>query len=137
MLRTECDVRILVADDNDLMRNGLRSRLESQPGRLVCGEAIDGKDAVKQAIKLRPDVILLDISMPRLNGFEAAKCIHEQVPLAEILIITEHDSQTLVHMPVPPGVRGYVMKSQLDRDLLSAVEAASNHRNFTPSATAC
>ena len=129
-------IRILVADDNELMRSGLCSLLESRRGWSVCGEATDGKDAVEKAIDLQPDVILVDVSMPHLNGFETARCIHEQVPQAEILIVTEHDSRSLAHLPLQAGVRGYVMKSRLDRDLLSAVEAASKHQPLSLSAVA-
>ena len=121
------DIRILVADDSERMRSGLCSLLKSHPGWIICGEAINGRDAVEKAIHLGPDVILVDISMPHLNGFESARCIHENVPEAEILIVTEHDSRSLSHLPPQEGVRGYVVKSRLDRDLVSAVEAASKH----------
>jgi DNA-binding NarL/FixJ family response regulator len=121
------DIRILVADDNEQMRAGLCALLQSRPGWVVCGEAIDGKDAVEKATALRPDVILIDMSMPHLNGLESARCIHEQMPQAEILIVTEHDSRTLAHMPLSAGVRGYLRKSRLDSDLITAVEAASKH----------
>lgn len=130
------DIRILVADDNAMMRSGLCSLLKSHPGWIVCGEAIDGRDAVQKAVELRPDVILVDVSMPHLNGIETARCIHEKVPEAEILIVTEQDSHSLAHMPQQPGVRGYVMKSRLGRDLSSAVEAASKHQPLSSSAAA-
>lgn len=120
-------VRILVADDNDMMRSALCSLLQAA-GWTVCGEAADGRDALEKAIELKPDVILVDVSMPHLNGFEAARCIHEQMPSSRILVVTEHDSRTLGKLPSQPGVHGYVMKSRLDLDLISAVEAASNHR---------
>lgn len=127
----DSDIRILVADDNEMMRNGLCSLLQSHPGWIICGEAVDGRDAVEKAINLRPAVILVDVSMPHLNGFETARCIHEKVPEAEILIVTEHDSRTLAHLPPQEGVRGYVAKSRLDRDLLAAVEAASKRTRAT------
>lgn len=117
-------VRILVADDNDVMRSGICSLLQSHEGWMVCGEAANGKEAVDKAIALRPDVILLDVSMPRLSGFEAAKSIHERVPASKILVVTEYDARTLAQLPPQPGVRSYVMKSRLDCDLISAVEAA-------------
>ena len=120
-------VRILVADDSELIRSGLCSVLQSRAGWIVCGEATDGKEAFEKAIQLNPDVILIDVSMPRLNGFEAAKRIHEQVPDSEILIVTEHDSRTLAALPSQPGVRGYVVKSRITLDLIHAVEAASKH----------
>ncbi len=127
-------VRILVADDSELIRSSLCSILQSRAGWIVCGEATDGKEAFEKAIQLNPDaiqlnpdVILIDVSMPRLNGFEAAKRIHEQVPDSEILIVTEHDSRTLAALPSQPGVRGYVVKSRITLDLIHAVEAASKH----------
>jgi len=121
-------LRILVADDNETIRYGLCSVLQARPGWVVCGCAVNGSDAVQKAVELKPDVILVDLSMPGLNGFEAAECIHERVPDVEILVVTEHDSQTLEHLPPQPGVRGYVVKSRLEHDLVPAVEAASKHR---------
>ena len=121
-------LRILVADDNEQIRNGLCSALEARSGWIVCGRAVDGMDAVQKAVDLKPDVILVDLSMPGLNGFEAAECIHEQVPDVEILVVTEHDSKTLEHLSPQPGVRGYVVKSRLELDLIPAVEAASKRR---------
>ena len=120
-------LRILVADDNEGIRNGLCSVLKSRSGWVICGLAADGTDAAQKAVELKPDVILLDVSMPGMNGFEAAECIHAEVPNTEILIVTEHDSRTMEHAPPQPGVRGYVMKSQIERDLIRAVEAASKH----------
>lgn len=124
----DSDIRILIADDNAMMRSGLCSLLKSHPGWIICGEAIDGRDAVEKATDLRPDVILVDVSMPHLNGFETARCIHEKVPAAEILIVTEYDSHSLSHLPPQEGVRGYIVKSRLDRDLIASVEAASRHQ---------
>ena len=121
-------VRILVADDSELIRSGLCSVLQSRAGWIVCGEATDGKEALEKAIQLKPDVILVDVSMPHLNGFEAARCIHEQLPDSEILIVTEHDSRTVAALPSQPGVRGYVVKSRIGVDLIRAVEAASKHQ---------
>ena len=127
-------LRILVADDNEMIRNGLCAVLEGRSGWVVCGHAVDGPDAVRKAAELKPDIILVDVSMPELNGFEAAACIHEQIPDAEILIVTEHDSSTLDQLPQLPGVRGYVVKSRIQRDLISAVEAASKHQPVALSA---
>jgi DNA-binding NarL/FixJ family response regulator len=129
-------LRILVADDNEMIRNGLCAVLETRSGWIVCGCAVDGTDAVQKAAELKPDVILVDVSMPGLNGFEAAECIHEQVPDAEILIVTEQDSSMLDQLPRLPGVRGYVVKSRITSDLILAVEAASKHRPRVDSATA-
>jgi two-component system, NarL family, response regulator NreC len=129
-------LRILVADDNEKIRNDLCSALETRSGWIVCGRAVDGTDAVQKAIQLKPDIVLVDMSMPGLNGFEAAGCIHEQIPDAEILIVTEHDSRTLEHLPAQPGVRGYVVKSRLNSDLIPAVEAAGKHQRVSCSAAA-
>jgi DNA-binding NarL/FixJ family response regulator len=129
-------LRILVADNNEMIRNGLCAVLETRSGWIVCGCAVDGTDAVQKAAELKPDVILVDVSMPGLNGFEAAECIHEQVPDAEILIVTEQDSSMLDQLPRLPGVRGYVVKSRITSELILAVEAASKHRPRVDSATA-
>lgn len=127
-------VRILIADDSELMRTGMCSLLRSQYGWIVCGEAADGPDAVEKAVALKADVVLVDISMPHLNGLEVARRLHEQVPDSEILIVTEQDTGVLAHLPSPPGVRGYVMKSRIARDLIPAIEAASKHQALPSSA---
>jgi two-component system response regulator NreC len=129
-------LRILVADDNEMIRNSLCAVLEAHSGWIVCGRAVDGTDAVQKAAELKPDVILLDVSMPGLNGFEAAECIQERVPNAEILVVTEQESSLLDHLPRLPGVRGYVVKSRIASDFISAVEAASKHRPMVGSTTA-
>ena len=129
-------LRILVADDNAQIRNGLCSALEARAGWIVCGRAVDGIDAVQKAVDLKPDIVLVDVSMPGLNGFEAAERIHEQMPNTEILVVTEHDSRTLEHLPPQPGVRGYVVKSRIDHDLIPAVEAASKHQSVSSSTAA-
>lgn len=116
--------RILIADDNDMIRSGMCSLLQSREGWTVCGEAENGTDAIQKAIELQPDVILLDVSMPQLNGFEAAERIHKRLPSSKILVVTEHDAKILEKLPPRPGVSGYIMKSRLDCDLISAVEAA-------------
>ncbi|MGH9730363.1 MAG: response regulator transcription factor [Candidatus Acidiferrales bacterium] len=129
-------IRILIADDNDHVRNDLCSLLQEQRGWVVCGQAKNGTDAVREAIRLTPDVILVDVSMPDMNGFEVANRIHEQLPVCEILIVTEHDYRLLAHIERPPGVRGYVMKSHAHSDLVPAVDAASKHRPLSASASA-
>jgi two-component system response regulator NreC len=129
-------LRILVADDNEKIRNGLCSILEARSGWVVCGRAIDGPDAVQKAVELKPDIVLVDVSMPGLNGFETAEHIHKRIPKAEILIVTEHDSRALEHLPPQPGVRGYVVKSRLEHDLIPAIEAASRHQTISSSTAA-
>lgn len=128
MKNGDSSLRVLVADDSELIRGSLCSILQSRADFTVCGEAADGKEAVEKAIELKPDVVLLDLSMPGMNGVEAAGFIHGAVPQAEILLVTEHDARTLSHAPNLPGVRGYVMKSQMKNDLIPAIEAASKHQ---------
>jgi DNA-binding NarL/FixJ family response regulator len=127
-------VRILVVDDNDLVRRGLCSLLCKRPGWSICGEATGGMDAIEKSAQLKPDVILLDLSMPDMKGFEAAKRIHDRVPGSAIVIVTELDAGILSYVEPRPGVRAYVSKSRLSFDLLPAVEAAIAPRSVSVSA---
>jgi DNA-binding NarL/FixJ family response regulator len=123
-------LRILVADDHDIIRRGLKELLTSRSGWEVCAEAKTGREAVMLAEQLKPDVVVMDISMPDLNGLEAARKIRKSLPKTEILILTLHFSDQLVREIVEAGVRAYIMKSDADRDLVAAVEALANHRPF-------
>jgi DNA-binding NarL/FixJ family response regulator len=128
-------LRILVCDDHDLMRRGLKALLEAREGWTVCAEAETGRDAVELATKLRPDVAVLDITMPQLNGLDAAKRIKKASPHTEILILSMHYSDELVRQILDAGLRGYVIKSDSDRDLVTAVDTLSKHKPFfTPAA---
>jgi DNA-binding NarL/FixJ family response regulator len=128
-------LRILVADDHDIMRRGLKQLLTAKPGWQVCAEAKNGREAVALAEQAKPDVVVMDISMPELNGLEAARQIKKVLPKTEIVILTLHFSDQLVHDIVEAGARGYIMKSDADRDLIAAVEAVSHRRSFfTPKA---
>ena len=124
-------LRILVADDNEVLRKGICSLLQSREGWTVCGQAVDGRDAVQKARELKPDIILLDVSMPLLNGFEAARTIHSSLPTSKILVVTEYDVGTLNGLPPQLGVFGYVMKSRIVADLIPGVEAASKDSTHT------
>jgi DNA-binding NarL/FixJ family response regulator len=129
-------LRIMVADDHDLMRRGIKTLLESHAGWEVCGEAKTGREAVEKADELKPDIIILDISMPDLNGVEAARRIRKTYVNTEILILSMHYSDQLIREIVDAGVRGYIVKSDSDRDLIIAVETLSKHKPFfTPHAT--
>lgn len=129
-------LRILVADDHDLMRRGLKALLESRPGWSVCGEAQTGREAVAKAEELKPDIVIVDITMPELNGVEAARRILKESPNTEVLVLSVHYSDQLIRDILDAGVRGYIVKSDSDRDLLVAVEALANHKPFfTPRAT--
>ena len=123
-------LRILIADDHELARQGIRALLENHPGWEVCAEAKDGREAIDLADKLKPDLILLDIGMPVLNGLEAARKILATSPDAVILILTMHDSDQVVREVLRAGVRGYLLKSDAGRDLVAAVEALQRQRTF-------
>jgi DNA-binding NarL/FixJ family response regulator len=122
--------RILIADDHAVVRAGLRALLESRPGWEVSAEAADGRDAVEKASKLKPQVAILDIGMPLLNGVEAARRIHKASPQTEILILTMHESDDLVQQVVDAGARGYILKDDADRVLLAAVDALRQHKPY-------
>jgi DNA-binding NarL/FixJ family response regulator len=122
-------VDVLVADDHDIVRRGLRDLLEKQPGWKVVGEAANGREAVEKAKQLKPDVSILDISMPSLDGLEAARQIVASGSPTKVLILTMHHSDPLIQQMLKAGVRGYVLKSDAASELVQAVEAL--HRNKT------
>jgi DNA-binding NarL/FixJ family response regulator len=125
--------RILLADDHEVVRRGLSALLQNQPGWEICGEATDGRDAVEKAVKLNPDVVILDVGMPNLNGLEATRQIVKAKPQIRILILTLHDSDQLVQEVLNAGARGFLLKSDAARDLVTAVEALRNNKiYFTP-----
>jgi DNA-binding NarL/FixJ family response regulator len=129
-------VRILIVDDHDLMRRGVKALLQSHASWEVVGEAHTGREAVAKAEELKPDVVILDISMPDLNGIEAARRIRKSSPNTEVLILSVHYSDQLIRDILEAGVRGYIVKSDSDRDLVIAVETLANHKPFfTPRAT--
>jgi DNA-binding NarL/FixJ family response regulator len=129
-------LRILIADDHDLLRLGVKNLLLSHSGWEVCAEATTGREAVSESEELKPDVAILDIGMPDLNGLEAAKRIRKVSPNTEILILSIHHSDQLIREMVNAGVRGYIMKSDADRDVISAVENLAHHKPFfTPVVT--
>ena len=124
-------IRILVVDDHPIVRQGLKTLLEGHSGWEVIGEAADGAEAVEKARNLSPDVMVLDVTMPRMNGLEACRLIRRHSPEMEILFVTQHDSPQMMREALEAGARGYVVKSNAARDLLAAVEAVSQHRVFT------
>jgi DNA-binding NarL/FixJ family response regulator len=124
------NLRIVIADDHDLMRRGLKSLLESHPGWSVCAEAQTGREAVAKAEELKPDIVILDITMPELNGVEAARRILKVSPNIGILVLSVHYSDELIREIVDAGVSGYVSKSDAEGNLVTAVEALANHKPF-------
>ena len=121
---------ILIADDHDVVRRGMKSLLQARAGWEVIGEAANGREAIELAKKLRPNVVILDITMPSVGGLDATRQILKSVPRVEILILTMHDSEELVKEVFNAGARGYVLKTDTGRDLVKAVEAASEHKTF-------
>src|SRR5260221_1791925 len=123
-------LRILIADDHILIRRGIRTLLESHAGWEVCGEATTGGEAINKAKELKPDIVVLDIGMPEMNGPEAAKRIRKESPNTDILILSVHYSDQLIREIIEAGARGYVLKSDSDRDLLIAVETIARHKPY-------
>ena len=123
-------LRILAADDHDILRRGLKQLLTARPGWEICAEAKTGREAVSLAEQYKPDIVVMDVSMPDLNGLEAARRIHKALPKTGIIMLTLHFSDQLVKDIVESGARAYVMKSDADRDLVNAVEALASNRTF-------
>jgi DNA-binding NarL/FixJ family response regulator len=123
--------RVLIVDDYEPWRRELCSAIEANGRWLLVAEAADGASAVEQARALRPDLILLDVSLPSLNGIEAAQRILAENPALRILFLSEHRSCEIVHAALATGARGYVVKADAARELLSAMEAVVGGRSFT------
>ena len=129
-------VRILIADDHELIRKGIASTLAEVPGWTVVGEACNGREAVEMAQNLRPDIVVLDMTMPELNGLEATRQILSTRTGERVLILTAHESEQLVREVLNAGAQGYVLKSDAGRALVSAVEALLDGRPFFTSKVA-
>jgi DNA-binding NarL/FixJ family response regulator len=123
-------LQILIADDHDLMLRGIRTIIEAHEGWAICGEASTGREAVAKADELKPDIAILDISMPDLNGLVAIGKIRKASPNTEILILSVHNSEQLILEILKAGARGYIVKSDSDRDLVLAIEALAKHKPF-------
>jgi DNA-binding NarL/FixJ family response regulator len=122
-------VRILIADDHEVVRQGVRAVLEGQPGWVVCGEACSGREAVAKAIELQPDIVVLDVSMPELNGLEATRQIRRAVP-AKILVLSVHESDQVVTDVLDAGAHAYVLKTDAGRILVEAIHALLGGEDF-------
>jgi DNA-binding NarL/FixJ family response regulator len=123
-------LRILIVDDHEIARQGIRSILEAHAGWTICAEAKDGREAVEMCAQWRPDVVLIDIGMPNLNGLDASRQILAADPQIGILILTIHDSRQAVREVLAAGARGFLLKSDAGRDLVAAVEALQGGRTF-------
>jgi DNA-binding NarL/FixJ family response regulator len=122
--------RILIADDHDVVRSGLRSILEARDGWEIVAEASNGMETVKRALETKPDVAVIDYSLPLLNGVEATRQILKRQPQTEVLIFTMHDEEVLIRNVLEAGARGYLLKADAKRHLIAAVEALSEHKPF-------
>jgi DNA-binding NarL/FixJ family response regulator len=125
--------RILLVDDHEIVRKGLKSVLEARKDWEIVGEATTGREAVEMVEELKPDVVVMDISMPELNGLEAVRQIVKIAPRTEVLVLTMHESEDLVREVLEAGARGYLLKSDASRQLISAVEALRIHKPYLTS----
>jgi DNA-binding NarL/FixJ family response regulator len=115
-------IRILLADDHTILRDGIRALLKDEPSMILIGEAEDGRTAVKLAYELKPDVVIMDIAMPLLNGLEATRQIKRQLPGTEVLILTMHDNEEYIRQVLAAGAMGYILKDAAARELISAIK---------------
>ncbi|HUO34173.1 MAG TPA: response regulator transcription factor [Candidatus Acidoferrum sp.] len=122
--------RILIADDHPIVRKGIRGVLEANPWLEVCGEATDGEEAVEMAKKLTPQLVLLDLTMPKINGLLATVQIREALPTTDVLILTMHYDEELARDVLRSGARGYIIKSDAEQELLAAVDRIRHHGTF-------
>jgi DNA-binding NarL/FixJ family response regulator len=115
------NARLLIVDDHEIFRRGLRALLEPSLEWQICGEAVDGIDAIEQCKLLKPDIVVLDVSMPRLNGLEAARLIRKETPEPRIVMITQHDSPQIRTAAIEAGAQAFVTKSAVGSELVSAL----------------
>lgn len=123
-------LRIFVADDHEVVRQGLRTVLENGTGWTVCGEADNGRDAVEQVMALKPDIVVLDLAMPNLNGLEATRQILARTPRIAVLMLSAHESEDVVREVLAAGARGFMLKSDAGKDLVAAVDSLRLGRPF-------
>jgi two-component system response regulator NreC len=127
---TPSTVRILIADDHDVMRQGTRSLVERQQGWEVCGTASNGREAVSKATELQPDIVIMDMTMPELNGLDAAIQIKRRLPNTEILMFTGQESENLIRDAFESGVKSVILKSEAHHFLVEAIESLARHKPF-------
>ncbi len=130
------NLRIVIVDDHEVVRRGLFALLGTQAGWEVVGEAATGSDAVKKVTQTKPDVVVMDITMPVMSGLDATRLITETAPHTKVLIFTMHDSEQMIQAAMEAGARGYVLKSNAANDLIAAVRALSKDETPLMSRTA-
>ena len=123
-------IRIILAEDHTIVRQGLARLLDDQPDLKVVGEAVNGRVAVEKALELKPDVIIMDIAMPLMNGIEAAKRIRKHLPKTKILILSMYSHEHYIHELLETGISGYLLKDSSGRDIIKAIHAAMNDETF-------
>ena len=114
--------QILIVDDNEPVRRGLRALLSNRPEWSICGEAVDGLDALEKAEALRPDIILMDVSMPRMNGIDATRILRQKLPSAKVIIVSQNDPTTVQRQATEVDAAGFVAKSEISRSLFPMLE---------------
>ena len=129
-------MRVLLADDHGIVRRGLRSLLESEPGLQVVGEAADGLEAIRLCTEIKPDVLILDIGLPKLNGIDVAARVQKLDPAPWVIVLTMHTDESYILRALAAGARAYLLKDATDEDLLPAIRAAAKGRPyFSPAVT--
>jgi two-component system response regulator NreC len=123
-------LRILIADDHDVVREGTRALIERQPGWEVCGVAATGLEAVEQALALKPDIVVMDMTMPELNGLDAAVQIRRRLPQTEILIFSAYQTDELIREVFEAGAKSFIFKSEANHFLVEAIQSLSEHKPF-------
>src|SRR6476646_7258146 len=123
-------LRILLADDHDIMRRGTQALIERQAGWEVCGLASTGREAVARAEQLQPDIVVMDMTMPELNGLDAAVLIKRRRPKTEVVMFTAHEDEELVHEAFDAGLKSVIFKSEAYECLVRAIQSLSEHKPF-------
>ena len=123
-------LRILLADDHEIVRQGVRALIGTRPDWEVCGEAGDGRSAVALAEKLKPDIAIIDLGMPELNGLEATRQIKRVRPACEVLVFTGEEDEKLIHDVFASGAGSYILKSDISKHLFAAIESLSQHKHY-------
>ena len=123
-------IKVMIAEDHTIVRQGLARLLSDQPGLEVIGQAVNGRDAVEMAEKLNPDIIIMDIAMPKMNGIEASKKIRKLLPRTKILILSMYSHEHYIHELLEVGVSGYLLKDSSGRDIVKAIDEAMKNKTF-------